>query len=523
MGKQKTWAKKTVGVGLAVSLAFSVGAYALLTSASVPSGAKANDIEQKVILKEVDPGYGKDAPDVVENAQTAPVLAPGRYGTELVSETETEKIFKSPMFDKFGDKDLYKITVYPGVLFRFKVTPHNVQDIRIELFNQDGRSVEGPERSWKYINYSYEWNKGAKGFAEELVYLHGLNLSHEEDGLTTFYIKVSDGRPSWEVEKDYKPGRYTIDYGEQNMADGNWTVDASDHLLRAPKLEWNKTYEGYLGYHDVKDCYQVDPTSAIGSKVTVTANPIDPSLDINIDPGESYYDANAQQISVSMSEEASIGSRKYTETDYIKTYNNGAKGFPNNFTIYPYYATGKYGSKSTFAYFCVRLDNDGQGKYQFSIKDEAGVGAAPAVADIAKVALPPEALPAPEPPEIRVKLPTIKPLFGDDLSKALVIEKTISDFKLGQKIPETLRNSTAEASAKAAFVEIYGRQPNLKKSQDRTAVETIAYDLLPKKRSESKETPFITKFKLIYGRDPVGPHDWSVVYAMTYSKVKLPK
>ncbi|MDO8499312.1 MAG: hypothetical protein Q7S66_01480 [bacterium] len=142
-----------------------LGAGALLLS-SVPSSvlaAPATFVQQ-------DPGYDADAPNTVDIAQDATVLAPGVYGTTL-----SENVYYGPALGGTGqDSDYYKLTIQRGVMARFKVTPQNGQDMWMALYDSDGKAVgytyhvetnSDYPRTW-----NYEANFAAAGFPEKLDY-----------------------------------------------------------------------------------------------------------------------------------------------------------------------------------------------------------------------------------------------------------------------------------------------------------------------------------------------------------------
>lgn len=494
---------------------------------------------------EKDPGSLADAPDSPNLSQDAPVLQPGRYGTTQVGAT-----YESPLFSKKGDKDTYKLSVYPGVQFKFKVTPHNGQDIELQLLNSSGQTIP-PLHFWLDPDYLIAWNKGAAGFAEELVYIKGLNLSHAEDGPETLYMQVYDKRIAALLPADYGVERYTIDYEEVNVPDGQWTVDAPKHPLRAPLIEWGQTYEGYLGYLDNQDCYQFDPRPAIGKKVTVTAKPITPELDIDIQTNRSFYDADGALMTALDgfgNYEVKIGTRLYTnDTERMKEFHEGGPGFANSLTVYPYYAKGTLVTiNSDFVYVCPEL-RKGQGRYEFSAKYEnvtatAGTAPPPTDEDKRNLKYPPAAPNAPTAPTIRAKQFVDLPFLGDVLETAtlpaeevvtppppaeespavidLVLERT-KDYKIGAKIPSNLRDRTREKAVYDVFKKIYGRKPRMGRKWDRAFVQAVAYQLEPKVEKIKKEETAAFNFEKIFGREPDEGDDWAIVKAMAYTRLKV--
>lgn len=512
------------GVFFGIVFAFSI-------AFAVPAGT----------IIEKDPGSTADAPDSANFSQDAFVLQPGRYGTTQVGAT-----YESPLFSKKGDKDTYKLSVYPGVQFKFKVTPHNGQDIALQLLNSNGQTIP-PPFFWMDADYLTEWDKGAAGFAEELIYIKGLNLSHTEDGLETLYLQVYDRRFAALLPADYGKERYTIDYEEVNVPDGQWTVDAPKHVLRAPLIEWDQIYEGYLGYLDNQDCYQFDPRPAVGRKVTVTAKPLDPELDIDIAINRSFYDADGSLMTAFDgfgNYEVKVGTRLYTSNnERIKEFHEGGPGFANSLTVYPYYAKGTLVTiNSDFVYVCPEL-RKGKGRYEFSVKYEDVASAAPpSDEDKRNLKYPPVALGVPTASTIRAKQFVDFPFLGDSLETAvppadevappppadepaggvidLALERT-KDYKLGAKIPGNLRDRALEKTVYDIFKKIYGRKPRMARRWDRIFVQAVAYQLEPKVENIEKEETAALNFEKIFGREPNEGDDWAIVQAMAYTRLRV--
>lgn len=405
------------------------------------SPAHAVTPKKKIIFNEVEPGYAGDAANTVSAAQNAPVLDPGIYTTRLISETDTEKVFEGPTMRLVGTydsgKDIYKLTVYPGVLVTFKVIPHNNQNIALRLFDKDGNTVHGiysPTAIYKILD------EAGLGFPETLQFIQGADVSYKEDGLITLYVEISEGI----LGSPYRGGRYTIDYSEENKPDAGSTVDAPNNVIYAQKIEWGKTYTGYLGGLDRKDCYMVDPKPAIGEKVTITVKPLDPKLDVDLDNGRNtnltkwFYDARGNPMFfVRFGRDVRLGSTKYRKEDIINKSDNGAAGFPNTVTVYPYYATQgsgdakPYSYDSDFTYLCPTLVK-GAGNYEL-IATHGPVSGAAAITETEKenLTLPPAPQAAPEAPSIREKkLETII----KDLETATVISPAKDKKKLKKKL-----------------------------------------------------------------------------------------
>lgn len=488
--------------GIAAALAVSV----LLLGAPVAQAAPT------VVINEVDAVYAGDAPGTVGDAQSAPVFEPGDYGTTLVSQNEREVVYQGPMFADARDVDVYKITVLPGVMARFKVTPHNGQNIFVRMYNSDGREV---------ADHDYDaGNRRAAGFAEEVIFLKGLNLSHAEDGEITLYALVKT--------IDSRTGRYSIEYEETNTPDATWTVDAPTHLLRAPNIAWGQTYTGYLGYGDRGDCFQLDTAAAVGKKVTITVRPLDPSLDTLLmrsgaPASASYFDANAQRLYLMDAPPYTIGSRTYSRDESVQVHNDGAAGFPDEQTVYPYYAQSRGAGQggSNFAYLCVRWKS-GAGRYEFAIAHSDQPAAMPlAEADKATVTAPPPAPAAPTPPPVRAKKVSAVPFITTIPTPGAATGATpLRSIRIGDPVPQEQRDTAKEKKAAETFKKIYRRAPDTKKTADRTAVDTIAYQLKEKKKDIRAEKVAIAKFRATFKRVPKGEVDWAIVRAIAYSKVK---
>lgn len=503
-------------------------------------------------VAEKDPGSAADAPDSPNLSQDAPVLQPGRYGTVLVDGT-----YQSPLFDRKGDKDIYKLSVFPGVQFKLKVTPHNGQDIQLRLLNSAGQPIN-PPYFWMDPDYLTPWDRAGEGFAEELVYIKGVNVSHTEDGAETFYLEISDKRLQANLPADYGKERYTIDYEEQNVPDGQWPTDGPNHPLRAPLIEWGQTYTGNLAYLDYQDCYQVNPRPAVGKKVTVTVKPLDPELDIDIQMNRSFYDVDGALMTAFDgfgNTEVKIGNRKYTSNnEKIKEFHEGGPGFENSLTAYPYYAKATTGSiNSDFVYICPEL-RKGRGRYEFSMKYEDVAGATePTNEDKSNLRYPPEALKAPTAPTPREKLYLDVVYFGDELGtttpEEVVLPPTeeppadtgipvdniiigpdgqpkpdislFTDYRIGAKIPKNLRDRAKERAVYEIFKKLYGRKPKLTRKQDRTFVQAVAYKLEPKTAKLKKEQATARKFEKVFGRPPEGMEDLVIVKAMAYTRLRV--
>jgi hypothetical protein len=332
------------------------------------------------------------------------------------------------------------------------------------------------------------------------------------------------------------------------MPDGQWTVDAPKHPLRAPLIEWGQTYEGYLGYLDYQDCFQFDPRPAVGKKVTVTAKPLNPELDIDIAMNRSFYDADGSLMTAFDgfgNSEVKIGNRKYTDnTERIKEFHEGGPGFANSLIAYPYYAKGTLVTiNSDFVYVCPEL-RKGQGRYEFSVKHEDVTSTNPPPTDEDKRNLkyPPVALAAPAAPTIRQKLFTDLPFLGDELTAVIppadvippspppadesadvidpMLERT-KDYKIGAKIPKNLRDKSREKTVYSIFKKIYGRKPRMARRWDRIFVQAIAYRLEPKVENIEKEETAALNFEKIFGREPDEGDDWAIVQAMAYTRLRV--
>lgn len=489
-------------------------------------------------IVEKDPGPVADAPGSPNLSSDAPVLQPGLYGT-----SQTGDAYESPLFNKKGDKDTYKLSVYPGVQFKFKVTPHNGQDIALQLLNANGQTIPAPFH-WMNADYLAEWDKKPAGSAEELTYIKSLELSPQEDAVESLYIQVYDKRPAGELPAEYGIERYTIDYVEQNMPDAGWTVDAPKTPLRAAKIEWGQIYEGYLGYLDYQDCFQFDPRPAVGKKVTVTAKPFDPELDVDIQMNRSFYDADGALMS-GFAEfgagEVKIGNTKYTgSNERIKEFHEGGPGSVNSLVAHPYYAKASSGSiHSNFAYVCPELQS-GRGRYEFSIRYEDVAGARqPTDEEKRNLSYPPAARQAPEAPAAREKLNKDVSYLGDELGPSnaaetpgevdqppaeepspVVESSEFIKYRIGAKIPNNLRDKAKERAVYDIFKKIYGRKPKLARRQDRIFIQAAAYKLEPKKASPKKEKVALAKFEKIFGRQPAGVDDATIVKAMAYTRLR---
>jgi hypothetical protein len=487
------------------------GIAAILTALVLLLGAPVAQAAPAVVINEVDAVYPGDAPDTVGDAQSAPVMEPGEYGTTLVSQNDREVVYQGPLFVNTRDADVYKITVLPGVLATFTVTPHNGQDIFVRMYNADGREV---------ADHHYNaGNRRAAGFAETVQYLRGVHLSREEDGEATVYIlvKLNGG----------KTGRYSINYEESNANDATWTTDASDHLLRAPRVGWGQRYEGYLGYGDKVDCFQLDVATAIGRKVTIGVKPLDTELDTLLTRSggrtmASYWTADGNPLHLFTSSVVRIGAREYRREEIVKASTDGGKGFADDQTVYPYYAKSG-NSGSDFAYVCVRLKS-GAGRYEFTLAHEDAPLAAvsPTDADKTGVVLPPGAPVAPTPPPIRAKKMPATPLVVNIPTPGAGGNgaKPLRSIRIGDPVPEEQRNAAKEKKAAETFKKIYRRAPDTSKAADRTAVDTIAYQLKEKKKDIRAEKLAIAKFHATFKRTPKGEQDWAIIRAIAYSKVK---
>ncbi|MBI4449912.1 hypothetical protein HY634_02545 [Candidatus Uhrbacteria bacterium] len=487
-----------------------------LVLGSMGGAGGASAAERRVVFNEVDSGYAGDAPNEVGSAQDAPVLEPGLYGTTLVSQSETETVYQGPSLASQRDADVYKITVLPGVRATFTVTPHNGQDMFIRMYNADGREV---------ADHHYNaGNRRAAGFAETVTYLKGLHLSREEDGEVTVYVLVKRNGGN-------KVGRYSIDYEEANANDATWTTDAADSLLRAPRVGWGQRYEGYLGYGDKADCFQLDAATAVGKKVTIRVTPLDTALDTALyrtggATQASYWNANGQPLHLLTAAPMRIGSREYKRDEITKAATDGGVGFADDQVIYPYYArAGTSGSDA--AYICVRLKS-GAGRYEFTLAHEDAplAAASPTDADKADVTLPPGAPVAPELPPIRMKktatiigaLPTSGGATTNGTS--MTGSNGAAQYRIGETIPSGLRDAAKEKKAIATFKKIYRRAPNLRAKADRAAVDAIAYGLKAKKVDAKAERNATNRFRAIFKRAPKGAADLAILRAMTYAGVK---
>ncbi len=88
------------------------------------------------------------------------------------------------------------------------------------------------------------------------------------------------------------------------------------------------------------------------------------------------------------------------------------------------------------------------------------------------------------------------------------------------QLPSTV-NSAAEARAKAEFKKVYGREADMENTNDKEAIDLMAYGLRPASRDFSLEQAGIGVFVKVYKYLPKSALDWDTVRAIAYSGVSL--
>jgi len=78
-------------------------------------------------------------------------------------------------------------------------------------------------------------------------------------------------------------------------------------------------------------------------------------------------------------------------------------------------------------------------------------------------------------------------------------------------------NSKAEDKAKKEFKKVYQREVSMENSNDKTAINKIAYGLRPEQRDLDSERAGIRSFVEIYNYLPTSAIDWDTVRAIAYS------
>ncbi len=78
-------------------------------------------------------------------------------------------------------------------------------------------------------------------------------------------------------------------------------------------------------------------------------------------------------------------------------------------------------------------------------------------------------------------------------------------------------NTAAEDKAKIEFKKVYQRDVDMENSNDKTAIDMIAYGLRPEKRDLDSERVGIRAFIEIYNYLPTSARDWDIVRAVAYS------
>ncbi|MCX6799778.1 MAG: fibronectin type III domain-containing protein [Candidatus Falkowbacteria bacterium] len=87
---------------------------------------------------------------------------------------------------------------------------------------------------------------------------------------------------------------------------------------------------------------------------------------------------------------------------------------------------------------------------------------------------------------------------------------------------ETLKNNKAEKEAKAQFIKIYKRIPDMSSLNDVSVIKTMAYGSSEKvvNKNLKSEEAAAQVFKSVYGHIPSTADDWSVVRVIAYSGVE---
>jgi len=93
-------------------------------------------------------------------------------------------------------------------------------------------------------------------------------------------------------------------------------------------------------------------------------------------------------------------------------------------------------------------------------------------------------------------------------------------IKIGNGRWTTKQSQIAESAAKIQFKKVYGRDANMKQTNDNAAVTVMAYGLRPALRNTNSEKVAIKAFRYYYNISPTSAANWDIVRAIAYSGAK---